>query len=75
MKMIEDCRKGKIDMIVTKSVSRFSRNNLDCLMYVRELKQLGIPIIFEKEGINTIQVSSELLLTLFARCRRQKANL
>ena len=65
MKMIEDCRKGKIDMIVTKSVSRFSRNNLDCLMYVRELKQLGIPIIFEKEGINTIQVSSEVLLTLF----------
>lgn len=65
MKMIEDCRKGKIDMIVTKSVSRFSRNNLDCLMYVRELKQLGIPIIFEKEGINTIQVSSELLLTPF----------
>ena len=65
MRMIEDCRKGKIDMIVTKSVSRFSRNNLDCLMYVRELKQLGIPIIFEKEGINTIQVSSELLLTLF----------
>ena len=65
MKMIEDCRKGKIDMIVTKSVSRFSRNNLDCLMYVRELKQLGIPIIFEKEGINTIQVSSELLLTMF----------
>ena len=65
MKMIEDCRKGKIDMIVTKSVSRFSRNNLDCMMYVRELKQLGIPIIFEKEGINTIQVSSELLLTLF----------
>ena len=65
MKMIEDCRKGKIDMIVTKSVSRFSRNNLDCLMYVRELKQLGIPIIFETEGINTIQVSSELLLTLF----------
>lgn len=65
MKMIEDCRNGKIDMIVTKSVSRFSRNNLDCLMYVRELKQLVIPIIFEKEGINTIQVSSELLLTLF----------
>lgn len=65
MKMIEDCRKGKIDMIITKSVSRFSRNNLDCLMYVRELKQLGIPIIFEKEGINTLQVSSELLITLF----------
>ena len=48
MKMIEDCRKGKIDIIITKSVSRFSRNNLDCLMYVRELKGKGIPIIFEK---------------------------
>ena len=66
MKMIEDCRKGKIDMIITKSVSRFSRNNLDCLLYVRELKEMGIPIIFEKEGINTLQVSSELLLTLFS---------
>lgn len=66
MRMIEDCRKGKIDIIITKSVSRFSRNNLDCLLYVRELKELGIPIIFEKEGINTLQVSSELLITLFS---------
>ena len=65
MKMIDECRKGKIDIIITKSVSRFSRNNLDCLMYVRELKQKGIPIIFEKEGINTMQVSSELLISLF----------
>ncbi len=66
MKMIEDCRKGKVDLIITKSVSRFSRNNLDCLLYVRELKERGIPIIFEKEGINTLQVSSELLITLFS---------
>ena len=66
MRMIEDCRKGKIDIIITKSVSRFSRNNLDCLLYVRELKELGIPVIFEKEGINTLQVSSELLITLFS---------
>ncbi len=66
MRMIEDCRKGKIDLIITKSVSRFSRNNLDCLLYVRELKEMGIPIIFEKEGINTLQVSSELLITLFS---------
>lgn len=66
MRMIGDCRKGKIDIIITKSVSRFSRNNLDCLLYVRELKELGIPIIFEKEGINTLQVSSELLITLFS---------
>ncbi len=66
MRLIEDCRRGKVDMIITKSVSRFSRNNLDCLMYVRELKEKGIPIIFEKEGLNTLQVSSELLITLFS---------
>lgn len=66
MRMIEDCEKGKIDLIITKSVSRFSRNNLDCLLYVGELKEMGIPIIFEKEGINTLQVSSELLITLFS---------
>lgn len=66
MKMIDDCRKGKIDAIITKSVSRFSRNNLDCLMYIRELKERNIPIIFEKEGINTLQTSSELLITLFS---------
>ena len=74
MKMIDDCRKGKIDIIITKSVSRFSRNNLDCLHYVRELKELGIPIIFEKEGINTLQVSSELLITLFSGLSQLKAN-
>ena len=52
-RMIADCRAGKIDMIITKSISRFARNTLDCLNYVRELKDLGIGIIFEKENINT----------------------
>ena len=53
MRMIARCRKGGIDMIITKSVSRFARNTVDCLNYVRELKALGIPVIFEKEGLNT----------------------
>ena len=53
-RMIADCRAGKIDMIITKSISRFARNTLDCLNYVRELKDLGIGIIFEKENINTM---------------------
>ena len=52
-RMIADCRAGKIDMIITKSISRFARNTLDCLNYVRELKDLGIGIIFEKEYIST----------------------
>lgn len=53
-RMITDCRDGKIDMIITKSISRFARNTLDCLNYVRELKELGIGILFEKENINTL---------------------
>ena len=52
-RMIEDCRAHKIDLIITKSISRFARNTLDCLNYVRELKGLGIGIIFEKEYIST----------------------
>ncbi|MBO5383331.1 MAG: recombinase family protein, partial [Ruminococcus sp.] len=54
LKMIRQCRKGKIDLILTKSISRFARNTVDCLEYVRQLKELGIGVIFEKEGINTL---------------------
>ena len=53
-RMIEDCRAGKIDLIITKSISRFARNTLDCLNYVRELKELGVGIRFEKENIDTL---------------------
>ena len=49
--MIDDCKAGKIDMIITKSISRFARNTLDCLKYIRELKDMNIPVIFEKESI------------------------
>ena len=49
--MIQDCMDGKIDIIYTKSISRFSRNMLDCVTVVRQLKELGIPVIFEKEYI------------------------
>ncbi|WP_349948893.1 recombinase family protein [Lacrimispora sp. BS-2] len=65
-RMIADCRTGKIDMIITKSISRFARNTLDCLNYVRELKELGIGIIFEKENINTLDTKGEVLLTILS---------
>ena len=52
--MIQDCMAGNIDMIITKSISRFARNTLDCLKYIRELKEKNIPVFFEKENINTI---------------------
>ena len=65
-RMIADCRARKIDMIITKSISRFARNTLDCLNYVRELKDLGIGIIFEKENINTLDAKGEVLLTILS---------
>mgnify|MGYP000947560713 CR=1 FL=1 len=66
MRMIRHCRQKKIDVILTKSVSRFSRNTVDCLYYIRALKQLGVAVIFEKENINTLTESSEFLITLFS---------
>jgi DNA invertase Pin-like site-specific DNA recombinase len=65
-KMIEDCKSGKIDIIITKSISRFARNTLDALNYVRMLKDLGIGIIFEKEAINTLDSKGEVLLTILS---------
>ena len=62
LKLMALCEKGKIDMVLTKSVSRFSRNTLDAIGYIRKLKAKGIPIIFEKEGINTMEMASEMAL-------------
>lgn len=53
-KMIRQCRQGRIDLILTKSLSRFSRNTLDVIKYTRELRNLGVSVIFEKENINSI---------------------
>ncbi|NCB27534.1 MAG: recombinase family protein, partial [Bacteroidia bacterium] len=66
MAMIEDCRAGEIDAIITKSVSRFGRNTVDTLSYTRELKTLGIDVYFEKENLHSISPDGELLLTLMA---------
>lgn len=65
-RMILDCRAGMIDRIITKSISRFARNTLDCLNYVRELKGLGIGVTFEKENIDTLDAKGEVLLTILS---------
>ena len=65
-RMIAACKRGRIDMILTKSLSRFARNTVDCLDTVRVLKANGIGVIFEKENINTLTESSEFLITLFS---------
>lgn len=64
LRMIQHCRQGKIDLILTKSISRFARNTVDCLHYIRSLKEMGISVIFEKENINTMESDSEMLITL-----------
>jgi len=65
-KMIEDSKFGKIDVIITKSISRFARNTLDCLNYVRLLKDLGIGVIFEKENIDTLDSKGKVLLSILS---------
>ena len=64
-RMIRMCRNKKIDLVITKSISRFARNTVDCLEYVRQLKDLGIGVIFEKENINTLTMTSEFTVALY----------
>lgn len=65
-RMIDDCLAGRIDMIITKSISRFARNTLDCLRYVRLLKEKGVAVFFEKENIDTMDSKGEVLLTILS---------
>ena len=72
-RLIDDCRSGKIDLVVTKSISRFARNTLDCLKYIRELKEKNIAVFFEKEAINTLDAKGEVLLTIMASLAQQES--
>ena len=65
-RMMADCRRGLIDQILVKSISRFARNTKDCLQNIRELKELGVNVRFEREGIDTVNVSSELITAIYA---------
>ena len=66
IKMIESCKAGLVDMIITKSISRMFRNTADCLLYTRELKKMGIGVVFEEQGINTLDSTGELMLTILS---------
>ena len=73
--MIEDAKAGKFDMIITKSISRFARNTLDCLTYVRMLKNLDkkVGVLFDKEGIMTLDSRSETILTIIASIMEEES--
>lgn len=66
LSMLKDCERGKIEYIITKSISRFARNTTDCLTMVRRLLELNIPVFFEKENINTASMESELMLSILS---------
>lgn len=72
-RMIQACIDGQINMIVTKSISRFARNTLDCLKYIRQLKEYNVPVFFEKENINTMDSKGEVLLTIMASLAQQES--
>ncbi len=72
-RMIEECMAGHSDMSITKYISRFARNTLDCLKYIRQLKEKNIPVFFEKENINTMDSKGEVLLTIMASLAQQES--
>ena len=65
-RLLTDCRAGRVQMILTKSISRFARNTTDCLSIIRELSSLGVSVRFEKEGIDTAALGTELLLSVLS---------
>ena len=73
MRMIKDAQEGKIDLILTKSISRFARNTVDTLNYVRLLRSRNVGILFEEEGINTLDMAGELLLTILSSVAQQES--
>ncbi len=74
LQMVQDCTDGKIDVIICKSISRFSRNTLDAVNYMRKLQNMGIRLIFEKEGIDTDSDYSEMLLTVLAGFAQEESH-
>lgn len=73
MRLLDDCRAGRVTLVYTKSISRFARNTLDCLKYIRQLKDKNIPVFFEKEAINTMDAKGEVLITIMASLAQQES--
>lgn len=72
-RMIKDCDEGKIDIVMTKSISRFARNLADCISVIQHLKALKIPVLFEREGIDTMDKRSEMLLHVLATIAQEES--
>ena len=64
--LMDQCLKGKVDMVITKSISRFARNTVDCISWVRKLREKNVAVYFEKENLNTLDDSTEMILTILS---------
>ena len=64
--LMNQCMKGKVDMVITKSISRFARNTVDCISWVRKLREKNVAVYFEKENLNTLDDSTEMILTILS---------
>ena len=73
-RMLADCEAGRIDLILTKSISRFARNMGECVGVLRRLKELGIPVMFEKENLNSMEAQGELMLSIFAAIAQEESH-
>ena len=72
-RMLSDCRKGKIDKVLVKSISRFARNTKDCLAALRELTGLGVTVCFEKENIDTAALTTELMVSVYGALAQEES--
>ncbi len=72
-RLLSDCRKGQIDKILVKSISRFARNAADCLKTIRELKAIGVGVCFEEQGIDTSEMTGELLTAMFSAIAQKES--
>ncbi len=73
LRLLKDCKKGKIDRVIAKSISRFARNTKECLSIIRELKELGITVFFEKENIDTANISDEMMITIMGGLAQEES--
>ena len=73
-RMLKDCRRGKIDRIIVKSISRFARNTKDCLSVLRELKDLGITVLFESQNIDTANITDEIMVTIMGGLAQEESS-
>ena len=74
LRLLADCRSGRVNRVVTKSISRFARNTMDCLAILRELREMGVTVYFEKENIDTARSADEMMIAVMGGLAQEESN-